>query len=297
LIYIQKGLAGNQLKRLSTEMDDFERLTTFKPKEISAEEKTRPFNLKGGTTTYAKAKLCNYYISGKMKSPKRIQDNVISRSVITLDYDNDADTPTTLVEMKEAIHTALQAYSYYLYPSTSYTEERPKLRVIVATTRTMNKGEYMATTQHLADLVGLDIDRGSKDFARMFGLPITDDLEEFNRIKFVNQGAPFPVIDAVDAPADDMADLDDFEKMSFQKSRVVSQLETVLEGVGEGRRNNTLASVYGTLIRANMSPSNAVKLLDALNDFFFYPPVDRREFETVIRSVTRTANREEKGGA
>ena len=74
-----------------------------------------------------------YCISGKVKKDKkgtykRNDENLIYRDLIFLDYDN---ITLSSEEFKNTVKKALSDYSYIIYPTIKYTEEKPRFRLVV----------------------------------------------------------------------------------------------------------------------------------------------------------------------
>jgi hypothetical protein len=61
----------------------------------------------------------------------------------------------------------------------------------------------------------------------------------------------------------------------------------VREGVDEGSRNSTLASLAGYLLRQGVDPQVALELLLAWNRVHCRPPLADNEVAQVVDSITR----------
>lgn len=295
MLYVQRGLETNKMKPVPSNGTDFETLVQANTTILDKDDKIKIYNMNNNKPeTVAKGQKCHYFIAGSMTSDTRQKANIANKSLLVLDYDNDQPEPMPLEYMLDAIKGALKDYTYYLYPSTSFSMKRPKLRVIVEPERVMNDREVKATTAQLGKLVGIPLDPSSGDYARMFGLPCADNLEEFNSIRTINYGVKFPV--ATEAISSDeqirglfAGEEDDEQEPQHRRSKTITQLERVMTGIGEGGRNTTIASVYGTLVKARMQPDKATELLWLLNTAYFQPPLDATEFASVIRSITKIA--------
>jgi hypothetical protein len=66
----------------------------------------------------------------------------------------------------------------------------------------------------------------------------------------------------------------------------------VHEGVVEGERNATLASLTGHLLRHGVDPQVALELLSAWNRVRCRPPLNDEEVTGVMESITRLHARE-----
>jgi hypothetical protein len=67
------------------------------------------------------------------------------------------------------------------------------------------------------------------------------------------------------------------------------------EGVAEGARNNTLASLTGHLLRHGVDPEVTAELLLSWNVARCRPPLDEAEVIRTVESIVRTHQRAEAG--
>jgi hypothetical protein len=68
------------------------------------------------------------------------------------------------------------------------------------------------------------------------------------------------------------------------------------EGVAEGQRNNTIASLAGHLLWHGVDPEVAMELLLCWNQARCRPPLDADEVVRTVESIVRLHRREEEGG-
>ncbi len=73
--------------------------------------------------------------------------------------------------------------------------------------------------------------------------------------------------------------------------------ELVREGVTEGERNSTIASLTGHLLWHNVDPSIALELMLAWNRMRCHPPLSDEEVAAVVTSITRLHQAEADAGA
>lgn len=184
-IYYKEGVIGNKLTMRVSD-DDFEELLEFKP------------TIRGNAVSkdVFKKYHAEYFISGELKANNNNEFNtgktwVISRSLLTLDFD---EIELTADDFIAYIDSKLKDFTYYLYPTISYTIEKPRFRLIVKPSRNMNEEEYNETIDALTEIISLPIDKTSREFSRIQGLPCTMNINEFNSLKRVNKATPFPVI-------------------------------------------------------------------------------------------------------
>ncbi len=95
--------------------------------------------------------------------------------------------------------------------------------------------------------------------------------------------APFPPWAAPASPA------------THRGHSVAHWRELIREGVAEGARNDTLASLSGHLLWHGVDPEVALELLLAWNRARCRPPLPDEEVTQVVRSITRLHAREQSG--
>jgi hypothetical protein len=71
--------------------------------------------------------------------------------------------------------------------------------------------------------------------------------------------------------------------------------ELLHEGVLEGERNNTVASITGHLLWHGVDPDVALELMLCWNRIRCRPPLDDVEVARTVRSITRLHERYEEG--
>lgn len=89
------------------------------------------------------------FVCGKLKGGRRKIENVVSRSVLTLDVDN------ALADFVEN-YEMLSAYTSYIYSTHSHTPEAPRLRLLIPLTRDVTPDEYVAIARYFAAEWGID---------------------------------------------------------------------------------------------------------------------------------------------
>lgn len=296
VIFVARGLSNANMKAVETEYSDFETIIRFKTIQVTTDQKTQLVTMRNGTTqTLAKATLCWYFIAGELQNSKRSNANLVSRSLLILDYD---EIKTDVENAKRIIHDAIGDCSYFLYPSTSYTQEKPKFRLVVDAERSMSKSEYQATIKALGDLIGLPYDEVSHaTWSQLMGCPITDDVEEFDSVKVINRGTVFPVL----LPETEEPKVDGSFTLSYPtrygegKGKTIQLLEEVVQGIGEGARNSFFAKAMGLLLKANMDIEAAIKLMIDWNKHYVQPSLSDKELKAVLKSIISRENEKERG--
>lgn len=91
------------------------------------------------------------FVGGSLLGQRRKANNVTGRDIITLDFDNIPGWQTEIIigKMDEL------GFSYCIYSTRKHTPERPRLRVVVPTDRTMTPDEYEPCARRVAAHVGI----------------------------------------------------------------------------------------------------------------------------------------------
>ncbi len=89
------------------------------------------------------------FVAGKLKDGRRLDENVLSRSMITLDADY---APIDLWDDIEMLYGQAAA----MYSTHSHTEENPRYRLIIPLTREVSPDEYQAIARKVAEQIGID---------------------------------------------------------------------------------------------------------------------------------------------
>ncbi|QCH27820.1 virulence-associated E family protein [Clostridium tyrobutyricum] len=92
------------------------------------------------------------FIAGELKYGRRRKENVISRSMITLDMDyaDDAEVTVSNIEM-------LYDYTCCIYSTHKHTPEKPRLRIIVPLCRPVTADGYQAVSRMIAKQIGIEL--------------------------------------------------------------------------------------------------------------------------------------------
>ena len=91
------------------------------------------------------------FVGGSLLGQRRKANNVTGRDIITLDFDNVPGWQTeTIIGKMDAL-----GYGYCIYSTRKHTPERPRLRVVIPTDRTMTPDEYEPCARRVAAHVGI----------------------------------------------------------------------------------------------------------------------------------------------
>lgn len=284
MLHIVQGLTNPKMKPVKTDLSDFEALIRFKTIQIKPEQKLQMVSMRNGTTeTLAKASLCWYFIAGNLLNEKRSNANLVNRSLLILDYD---DVKTDMANAKKIIRDAISEYAYFLYPSTSYTQEKAKFRLVVDAERSMNKGEYQATIKALGELIGLPYDDVSHaTWSQLMGCPITDDISEFDSIKVINEGEAYPVSQSESKEREGIRLK--FDSGNDKKKYTASFMEELMQGAANGERNIFLTKNFGRMVALGMELTIAYEWIKLVNENFLDQPVSMNELNAIVTSIAK----------
>ena len=84
------------------------------------------------------------FVGGQLKGGRRKRENVVSRSMLTMDVDKGEKGFIESYEM-------LASYTSVLYTTHGHTPEAPRFRIIIPLTRDVTPDEYQAIARYFAD--------------------------------------------------------------------------------------------------------------------------------------------------
>jgi Predicted P-loop ATPase and inactivated derivatives len=92
------------------------------------------------------------FVAGELKDGRRRKENVLSRSMLTLDMDY-ADDAKAIAENIEMLY----GYACCIYSTHKHTPEKPRLRVIIPLSRLVSADEYQAVARTIAKEIGIEL--------------------------------------------------------------------------------------------------------------------------------------------
>ncbi|WP_461206093.1 virulence-associated E family protein [Clostridium sp. DL1XJH146] len=92
------------------------------------------------------------FVAGELKNSRRRKENVLSRSMLTLDMDyaDDAEAIAANIEM-------LYDYGCCIYSTHKHTKDKPRLRIIIPLSKPVTADEYQAVSRMLAKQIGIEL--------------------------------------------------------------------------------------------------------------------------------------------
>ena len=166
-VLVSFGSANNLAKITSVRdlaWDEFAKLLTANPPE---------------TNDKASA---GWFIPAEFSPCYRDAKNLVARYALTFDYDS--VTPADVI----AIQTAFKGYSYSIYTTASHLPDKPRVRVVMPTTRGMGADEFCAVSRKTASWAGIELAaRESHSPAQMAFLPTVKPGGEFKAAVMAGQ--------------------------------------------------------------------------------------------------------------
>lgn len=285
-IYESRGF-GSLLYPYKGKLEPFEYISKFRPLEVP----------KGIDLEEYKRTQAPYCLSGKVTpekngSYKRNNDSLIYRDLIFLDYD-DIETG---IDLPKIVSERLSEYSYIIYPTIKHTAEKPRYRLVVKPSHTMNEATYKEVIREIANKIGLPFDLASLTWSQLQGLPVTTgDLDNYQR--YVNHGLDYPLPKARQNRTTQKRVTSYTSKTSGQKSITMRVIDTLLHGFGdEGGRNVALTRFVGLLLNewVDCDVETAYELAQIANSVSSKPIPQReldRTFESIVKSEIRKRSR------
>lgn len=291
MIYISNGLNTNVLSPLNQQGDDFNTLKAL----INT---STPVKVHGVDKALEKTKKSMpYFLAGNLKDIEkgRNNDNLVNRTLITLDFEARADAkPMTYKDMLKMIHSKLANYQYMAWGTIRNAPNSGRIRVVLAPPSPMNEAETQATTQQVYSLFPSEYcDQSASTYSQLQGLPVDNGRLPYE-VVINDTGNPYPVLGEVER--DHSTPMPIFNQQS--KGRIPKLLDQVyMEGIQEPGRNVFFTQAVGVLIKANVNAHAIYNLCVDWADNHCTPPFPHNELVNVINSVVKAEERKQRKGA
>lgn len=215
----------------------------------------------------------------------RKDDNIINRSVIALDY----DVITDFKGLDNAICKQLEGYSWAYHTTHSHHTEKPRIRLMVPLNEPVSAEDYRKYSRALANHVGYEVDEASFVPSQAMALPVKRDKDAVYIFKY--NDAPAMAIDDLNQFSTNLENAKKDKPITINysnqhKKRDSSYWRDVAFGVGEGERNQSLASISGLLLRRYVPPELAYGLVTAWGKSC-NPPMDDGEINKTFNSILK----------
>lgn len=221
----------------------------------------------------------------------RKDDNIINRSVIALDYDEITD----FKGLHNAIYKQLGSYTWAFHTTHSHTTDKPRIRLMMPLNEPVSADDYRKYSRALANHIGYEVDEASFVPSQAMALPVKSDKDAVYIFKY--NDAPAITIEELDSFSSAEPQLSETKNnLNQYKKRDSSYWRDIAFGVGEGERNQSLASISGLLLRRYIPPELAYGLVIAWSKQCT-PAIDEAEVNNTFNSIFNRHKRNTMKGA
>lgn len=225
----------------------------------------------------------------------RKDDNIINRSVITLDYDEIID----FKGLYNAICKQLESYFWAFHTTHSHTTDKPRIRLMVPLNEPVSADDYRKYSNALANHIGYEVDEASFVPSQVMALPVKKDKSAVYMFK--HNDAPAITNDDLNQFSTNLENTQKDKPITINysnqyKKRDSSYWRDIAFGVGEGERNQALASLVGLLLRRYVPPELAYGLVIAWSQQCT-PAIDEAEVNNTFNSIFNRHKRNTTKGA
>lgn len=280
MIYISKGYATKKLTVIKSKSSDFQTIVNSKVvtfKDISLIDTIKR------TQAY-------YFIAGELSEPTRNNDNVLSKSLITLDYD---DLQLTEEEFRSHLLKKINALKFYAYPSISNGLKGTRFRVIIPTDRPYTQNESSAVIRFITSHIDLPYDAASETWSQLMSLKCTFDSEKAFHDKCIyNEGIGLIKVDnSLKKMAERKPKEQQKKAISFNtaykttKKYTASFMEELIAGVDEGNRDNWITQKFGKMLSLGFDYTSAYEWIELINREFVRPPLSDKDINRIVLSI------------
>ncbi len=212
-------------------------------------------------------------------SKYRSDQTLINRTAITLDYDEIKD----FRGLYEVLKAKLEHVSWVFHTTYSYTVERPRIRLIVPLNEPVSASDYRKYSNGLARYIGYPVDEASFVPSQAMALPVKKSKESIYIFKY--NDAPVIKKEELNKMVVKNEPITVDYSNHFHK-RDSSYWREIAFGVGEGERNQTLASLTGYLLRRYVDANLVYGLVSAWA-MTCRPPIEQKEVNRTFKSILK----------
>jgi len=212
-------------------------------------------------------------------SKYRSDQTLINRTAITLDYDEIKD----FRGLYEILKTKLEHVSWVFHTTYSYTVEKPRIRLIVPLHEPVSASDYRKYSNGLARYIGYPVDEASFVPSQAMALPVKKSKESIYIFKY--NDAPVIKKEELNKMVVKNEPITVDYSNHFHK-RDSSYWREIAFGVGEGERNQTLASLTGYLLRRYVDANLVYGLVSAWA-MTCRPPIEQKEVNRTFKSILK----------
>ncbi|MDN6838296.1 MAG: primase alpha helix C-terminal domain-containing protein, partial [Staphylococcus equorum] len=251
------------------------------------------YKYKRGTVIYGDVK--DGEKDDRIIKKQRNDANILYRSVLALDYDDITD----FKGLNDTIHKQLEGYSWAFHTTHSHTTDKPRIRLIVPLNEPVSAEDYRKYTRALAHKIGYEVDEASFVPSQAMALPVKRDKDIPYIFKY--NDAPAITIEELNQFSTNLENTQQDKPITVNysnqyKKRDSSYWRDLAFGVGEGERNQALASISGYLLRRYVEPELVYGLVSAwaMN---CSPPIEQEEVNKTFISILKKDKKNKQKGA
>ncbi|MGI2253634.1 primase alpha helix C-terminal domain-containing protein [Staphylococcus cohnii] len=217
----------------------------------------------------------------------RKDDNIINRSVIALDYDEIREQD--FKSLHKAISKQLEGHSWAFHTTHSHTTEKPRIRLMVPLNEPVSADDYRKYSRALANHIGHKVDEASFVPSQAMALPVKNDKDAVYIFRY--NDAPAITIEELNQFSTNLENTQQDKPITVNysnqyKKRDSSYWRDLAFGVGEGERNQALASISGYLLRRYVDANLVYGLVIAWGKSC-NPPMDDGEINKTFNSILK----------
>lgn len=209
----------------------------------------------------------------------RSDDTLLSRSAIALDYDEIKDFRS----LYETLKTKLEHVGWAFHTTHSYAADKPRIRLIVPLNEPVSASDYRKYSKGLSKYIGYPVDYASFVPSQAMALPVKKSKDSIYIFKY-NDAPAITIEELNKVIVNDEPITVDYSNQ-FQK-RDSAYWREIAFGVGEGERNQTLASLTGYLLRRYVDANLVYGLVSAWA-MTCTPPIDQKEVNRTFKSILK----------
>ncbi|WP_331245665.1 primase alpha helix C-terminal domain-containing protein [Staphylococcus capitis] len=210
----------------------------------------------------------------------RNNDNVIYRDVLVLDYDD----IHKLKPLHDAITDTLKGVAWFWHTTFNHQTESPRIRLYVPLNERVKADDYRKYTKVLVSKIGHRVDEGSFQPSRAMALPVYQQ----DKYPFLHQYNDAPILrnEKLKEWSNEVKVHEDKPITVTYNKRDSAYWRDIAFGVGEGERNQTLASLTGYLLRRYVDANLVYGLVSAWA-MTCRPPIEQKEVNRTFKSILK----------
>lgn len=218
------------------------------------------------------------YLFAEMKDTYRKNENIINRTALVLDYDDLTAEMDILCKFKETLQ-----FSYVVHSSYNHTSDKPRVRLIIPLNKPIEPKYYKPAIELIERVVGVKCDPHSYTISQAQAKGVK---------KYADAPAVFDYQDTFFMDSEKLVQVINKEQskktgpITLNRKRSNDYWANIAMGVGEGERNQTLASLTGYLLRRYVEPELVYGLVSAWATTCT-PPISQNEVNKTFVSILK----------